>query len=576
MTDIAAAGVPPTALGRALALAARHWIATLSLLCLVLWLPGIVSLPPIDRDESRFAQSSRQMLETGDFVNIKFGHVPRYKKPAGIYWLQSATTALAGLGDRSHIWTYRLASLIGGTLAVLLTFWCARAFAIPEVSWLGAGLMATSLLLTAESTMATTDATQLACVMGAMGVLLRVYLAARASGGTAPDTPLVLAGWAAFAGGILIKGPVVPGVCAATIVALIAWDRGDWRWLKGLKPILGIPLVLLLVLPWGIAILIESHGAFYEQSLGQDFAAKLAGGQESHGAWPGTYLLLVTLTFWPAILFLLPGLGAASQRLDDPATRFLVAWAGASWLMIEAVPTKLPNYILPAYPPLAILAAVGMLWPRGAQAPRWMSALSAIAGLQFALGAAALAAAPIFASLKYGEGLTWWLIALPVLVALLALSALVAHLRKAEVGAFALAVLTVLVAYPMLTAGAAPRLDRIWISPRAAALIAKYAKPGDPPPAAAGYIEPSLVFALGSDTRLTDGRGAAEIGRLQGGLALIADAERPAFLDRLAELQTDAVPLDGLDGFNYTRGRAVHLTLYRVTAIHDIELPPAE
>ncbi|MEJ0041011.1 MAG: hypothetical protein WDM81_01710 [Rhizomicrobium sp.] len=84
--------------------------------------------------------------------------MPRYKKPAGIYWLQSATTAIAGLGDRGHIWTYRLASLLGGTLAVLLCFWCARTFAIPEVAWLGAALMGTSLLLTAESTMATTDA----------------------------------------------------------------------------------------------------------------------------------------------------------------------------------------------------------------------------------------------------------------------------------------------------------------------------------------------------------------------------------------------------------------------------------
>ena len=59
------------------------------------------------------------MLESGNFVDIRFGHVPRYKKPVGIYWLQAATTAVAGLGDRSHIWTYRLPSLLGGLLAVL-------------------------------------------------------------------------------------------------------------------------------------------------------------------------------------------------------------------------------------------------------------------------------------------------------------------------------------------------------------------------------------------------------------------------------------------------------------------------
>jgi len=135
--------VPATGAGRALSWAARNWWLTLSLLCLILWTPGVLSLPPLDRDESRFAQSSRQMLESGNFIDIRFGHVPRYKKPVGIYWLQSLTTAVAGLGDRSHIWTYRLPSLLGGLLAVLLCFWCARAFAIPEVSWLGAALMGT-------------------------------------------------------------------------------------------------------------------------------------------------------------------------------------------------------------------------------------------------------------------------------------------------------------------------------------------------------------------------------------------------------------------------------------------------
>ena len=96
----------------------------LALLCLLLWLPGILSLPALDRDESRFAQSSRQMLDSGNFVDIRFGQVPRYKKPVGIYWLQAAATAVAGHiqdidGDHSQIWTYRLPSLLGGIAAVL-------------------------------------------------------------------------------------------------------------------------------------------------------------------------------------------------------------------------------------------------------------------------------------------------------------------------------------------------------------------------------------------------------------------------------------------------------------------------
>jgi hypothetical protein len=122
---VAPAPVPPP---RWLTRLARRCYGVLALVCVLLWLPGVLSLPALDRDESRFAESSRQMLDSGNYVDIRFGQVPRYKKPVGIYWLQAATTAAAGLGDYSHIWTYRLPSLLGATLAVWLTFWCGSLF----------------------------------------------------------------------------------------------------------------------------------------------------------------------------------------------------------------------------------------------------------------------------------------------------------------------------------------------------------------------------------------------------------------------------------------------------------------
>ncbi|MGO4816513.1 ArnT family glycosyltransferase, partial [Cupriavidus sp. 2MCAB6] len=71
---------------------ASHWRACVFLLLLSLaaFLPGFTSLQPLDRDEPRFAQASKQMLETGDFVDIRFQQEARHKKPVGIYWLQSA------------------------------------------------------------------------------------------------------------------------------------------------------------------------------------------------------------------------------------------------------------------------------------------------------------------------------------------------------------------------------------------------------------------------------------------------------------------------------------------------------
>ena len=107
-------------------------IAFLMLCGLLLFLPGFFNIPPIDRDEARFAQATKQMVETGDFVDIRFQDDVRYKKPVGIYWLQAAaveTASALGLPRAQlRIWLYRVPSLIGAIGAVLLTYWTALAF----------------------------------------------------------------------------------------------------------------------------------------------------------------------------------------------------------------------------------------------------------------------------------------------------------------------------------------------------------------------------------------------------------------------------------------------------------------
>jgi 4-amino-4-deoxy-L-arabinose transferase-like glycosyltransferase len=547
----------------------------------MLWLPGILSLPALDRDESRFAQSSRQMLDSGNFVDIRFGQVPRYKKPVGIYWMQAAATAIAGHaenladGQDTKIWTYRLPSLIGGIAAVWLTYWAGSVISA-EVGLVAALLLGFSVLLTAEATIATTDAVLLATVLGMQGVLLRIYKAA--ADGLPVSSRLAMWGWAAFALGILVKGPVIAGVAAATIAALLVWDWRaktgiSWTWLKATRPAWGIALTLLIVAPWLIAIWRESQGAFFQQSLGNDFAAKLAGGQESHGAPPGYNLVLSTIAFWPGILFVAPGVAMGIARAKEPVVRFLLAWAGSWWLVCEAVPTKLPHYVLPAYPALAMLAALWVLVPKGEdQGPGWRKVLIAIALLQFLLGLIALAVAPIWLPKLYGDGLPTGFIAAAVIGGLVGLGAVIPFFTGRRLIALSLALLSFLILAPTLTAGVGPNLTDLWLTEKLKALVARDAHPGDPPPALAGYEEPSLVFALGADVNLTDGRGAAKLGADFGGLALVDDYEQPKFLARLAELQSDATVVDQATGFDYSRGKKVHVTVYRVRKL--ISAPP--
>ena len=255
-----------------LALLARWPLATLFLLCVIAWVPGFFTLPPLDRDESRFAQASKQMIETGNYVDIRYSVGPRYKKPVGIYWMQAASTLAFSNPPYNQIWTYRLPSLIGGFIAVLLAYWCARALAPPETALIAAALIGFTVGLTAETRIAKTDAVLLGTILGSQALLLRAYLAARLQQ-TPPSFWIAMGGWAAFAVGILIKGPIIVAVLAVTVIAISLWDR-DWTWIKSIHWTWGLLLTAVIVLPWGLAIEFATKGEFYEQALGHDFAAK--------------------------------------------------------------------------------------------------------------------------------------------------------------------------------------------------------------------------------------------------------------------------------------------------------------
>src|SRR6185312_2671207 len=158
----------------------------LGLLALALDLPGIGALPVLDRDEARFAQATRQMLETGDFLRIRFQDEARNKKPAGIYWLQAASVAALSDAASDAIWPYRVPSLLGCVAAVLLAFGLGQGLVGRPAALISAGLLAATLELSVEAHIAKTDAVLLAASIAAQGVLGSIYRASRDS----RDAPL--------------------------------------------------------------------------------------------------------------------------------------------------------------------------------------------------------------------------------------------------------------------------------------------------------------------------------------------------------------------------------------------------
>jgi 4-amino-4-deoxy-L-arabinose transferase-like glycosyltransferase len=533
--------------------------ALLTLLCLGLDLPGLVDLPVTDRDEARFAQASRQMLETHDLIAIRFQDEARNKKPAGIYWLQAASVALFSDPESNAIWPYRVPSLLGAGAAVLMSFGMGARLVGRRAAFLGAGLLAASLGLGVEAHLAKTDAVLLAGVTAAQLALARIFLDAKA--GLRAPLGVALLFWVALALGILIKGPVAPLVAALTLLALCLAERRA-RWLMDLRPLAGIVLLLVIVLPWLIAISSATQGQFLSDSLGQDFLGKLIGAQESHGAPPLYYLALLMLSFWPGTLFLGPAIAWGWQQRRNAPERFLLAWGVPFWIVLELVPTKLPNYLLPVYPALALLIGAALIAGSEQRLVSWRALDRSIVVL-WGLASVGLAVALALVPLRYGPGALGGGDA----AALVVLYFGQRLLRQAWRGfAPALGIRAAVMALLVLAVGfefVAPALDGLWLSRSAAALIAGVGVSPAVPVAIAGDAEPSLVFLLGTKTKLGSADAAADyLAATPMARALVETRSETAFAAALAAHHLKPQPLGTVSGFNYSNGHGLRLTLY--------------
>src|SRR6476620_6516145 len=535
-------------------------VALLTLCGLLLFLPGFFNIPPVDRDEPRFAQATKQMVESGDYVDIRFQEDVRYKKPVGVYWLQSAVVEGASkLGlprAQLRIWLYRVPSLIGAIGAVLLTYWAALAFVTRQGAALAALMMASCILLGVEARLAKTDAMLLLTVVAAMGAMARVYLSwQRGEEPVRPPWAAPAIFWTALAGGILLKGPLILMFVGLTIVALAILDRSA-AWLWRLRPVWGLMWTLVLVLPWFVAIFWRAGDAFFSNSLGGDMLSKL-GAQESHGAPPGLYLLLFWVTFWPGAALAGMAAPAVWRARREPGAQYLLAWLIPSWIVFELVLTKLPHYVLPLYPAIAILT-VGALerrvlsrsWLRRGAA--WWFVIPALTSVIAVIGAITLTRQPVFlawpfvaAALIFGL-FGWWLY----------------DDNRAE-----RSLLNAVVA-AMFLAGAVygvvvPALTRLFPSAEIARALRNVVCVG-PKAAAAGFQEPSLVFMTDTSTLLTDGSGAADfLGQGSCRFALVEARSERAFAQRAEAIGLRYNVATRIDGYNISQGKAVSIAIFR-------------
>ncbi len=334
-------------------------LIVLLLLSLSLFFSSINSLPVLDRDEARYVQSSKQMVESNNYLSIKFQEEYRSKKPIGIYWLQALSiNLLASVSESKNlkyevlndsIWKYRLISALAVLLSILSLYLLSKNIIGREARFNACLILASCLLVIAEAHIAKTDSILLLLSTIIFITLLKYFK--RIEEKNLFNFFLL---WTSIGLSILIKGPILILLFLIGIISISIIEK-NILWLKDTKPFLGFLLVILISVPWYFFMPIEEQKNFLQESLFHDFLGKIISTQESHGGFPGFYLLGLFIFFFPFSIFFIPLINFLKISLGNKNILFLLCWLLPCLIIMELIPTKLPHYILPIYPAIAVI-----------------------------------------------------------------------------------------------------------------------------------------------------------------------------------------------------------------------------
>ncbi|MGC8642351.1 MAG: ArnT family glycosyltransferase [Isosphaeraceae bacterium] len=534
--------------GRGSVLESRRmgWLApvAIGLLSLSINLAGNARIGLWDRDEPRFAVAVREMRARGDWIFPTFNGEPRYHKPILIYWLMGLATALAG----DNPFGVRLVSALAGAGTCLMVWGMGRRMFGARAGFLAGLMLAVSPINVAESKLATTDATMAFFIVCTQACLLELAIR--------PSRKVAAGFWACLSLACLTKGPIGP-ILLLIALAMAWW----WGWpvpvvWKRLYPRWGLAAFLAVALPWYVAIAIASRGAYLHFAFHTQILSRLTGGMEQHGGFPGYYLALAVLAFFPwSALVPAAVWGAWQRRRTRPELRFLLGWIIGPWLFLECLPTRMVHYILPAFPACALLVAwmIDSIEAEDVTLRRWplgRLGLNLLGGVGITGTVGLLAITPALSSP----------VRLPlVLLAVLTGSATMLAMlwlhqgatRKAAVGLGAVFGVFFLIVGGWLIPAAEPYRTSSKVGRRLAELVEKTGIQ----PALLNYKEPGVIYAVGKPVATPRNRQEFDdlLDQKKVLLTVVTPKERADYRDRY---RLEITPLESLDGLSLTKGKA--------------------
>jgi 4-amino-4-deoxy-L-arabinose transferase-like glycosyltransferase len=344
-----------------------------------------------DPGEGRYAQTVREMLLTRDWIVPTLNHERYFDKPPGYYWLVAVSFELFGMTE----WAARLPSAVAGALTIAATV----VFAWPRLgAW--PALCAGAILATAIQFVILGRSVRMDMPLTLLLTVTLFYGFSLWQGGGPRRRPT----WPLYvlpALGLLLKGPVAL-LLPALVLGSLALVTGERERLRRLRPGVGALVALAILAAWHVATVIRAPDYvvdfLWHQNVGR-FVEAATGHREP--LWYFAWMLPVT--FLPWALFLPGAIRRALRRArcGHDLELFLLLWSAAIGIFFSLSRAKLATYVLPIFPPLALLVAVYLTRVIRAPAAVRARALQAPA-LVWAGGLAAVAVAtPIAIALLY-------------------------------------------------------------------------------------------------------------------------------------------------------------------------------
>lgn len=330
--------------------------------CLLL-VVGLGDVGLTDRDEGSNAEAAREMLETGEWISPTLNDEPRYAKPALVYWVISGTYALFGVNE----FTARLPSaLFGLGLLIVHYLFLSRVFGA-TVAWCGSLMLLLNVEFVGVHRMVLTDP---ALVFFTTSATYGFWMGFHGRG---RDRRWFWLFYVGMALATLTKGPVGLLIPLLAVVPYLTLTRQWSSYFATGMPVLGWSACVLLAAPWYVAMF-AVHGADYVAAAYANTAGRFAHPMEGHGGTILFYFPILLVGFFPWSGFLPVALfhtlkawkrfrtGEQDARGERGLLLFCALWVMSIFVFFTISATRLPHYILPLYPPAALLAAV--LWSR--------------------------------------------------------------------------------------------------------------------------------------------------------------------------------------------------------------------